>query len=128
MRRRYSTRIRTIRPYAPSHAAMLELFSVSRVYIGLSKSDGISTALLEAMATGCFPIQTAPSCADEWFVHGQTGMIVDWNADGISSAITRALSDDELIDRAAGLDSETIEVRGSIEWIRMASRTYYGLQ
>ena len=121
--------IRAISPHALSHVAMLELLSISRVYFGLSKSDGIITALLETMETGCFPIQMATSCADEWFVHGQTGMVVDWkDADGISSAIKRALSDDELIDRAAGLGSEKIDVLGSIERIRMASRTYYGLQ
>jgi len=39
-----------------NHAAILDLFGVARVYLGVSVTDGISTSMLEAMAMGAFPI------------------------------------------------------------------------
>ncbi len=48
-----------------SHEEMLKLHGRSRISIGLSITDAISTSLLEAMAMGSFPIQSSSSCADE---------------------------------------------------------------
>ena len=41
---------------------MLQLFARSRIYIGASRTDGISTSALEAMNQGALPIQTNTSC------------------------------------------------------------------
>ena len=41
------------------HKSILEEFANSRVYVGASRSDGISTSFLEAMSQGAYPIQTA---------------------------------------------------------------------
>ena len=62
LRLKHRVTIRIIKKRTP-HAVMLRHFSESRIYIGISLSDGISTSLLEAMATGCYPIQTGTSCA-----------------------------------------------------------------
>ncbi|NBU23642.1 MAG: glycosyltransferase, partial [Actinobacteria bacterium] len=65
----------TIHPKgALTHKQVLELFRQSRVYVGLSESDGISTSLLEAMAMGAIPVQTATACCDEWFT--ETGVAI----------------------------------------------------
>jgi glycosyltransferase involved in cell wall biosynthesis len=56
---------------------MLDLFASSRIYVGISLSDGISTSLLEAMAMGAFPIQTSTACVDEWFADGVSGYRID---------------------------------------------------
>lgn len=50
-----------------SHSQVLELFASAKIYVGLSLSDGISTSLLESMAMGAIPVQTATACCDEWF-------------------------------------------------------------
>ena len=50
-----------------SHNQVLELFASAKIYVGLSLSDGISTSLLESMAMGAIPVQTATACCDEWF-------------------------------------------------------------
>ncbi len=50
-----------------SHNQVLELFARAKIYVGLSLSDGISTSLLESMAMGAIPVQTATACCDEWF-------------------------------------------------------------
>lgn len=49
-----------------SHEQMLDLFSQARLYVGFSKSDGISTSMLEAMSVGCVPLQTNTACIGEW--------------------------------------------------------------
>ncbi len=89
-----------IQPYT-SHRNLLELFGRSRLYIGISLSDGISTAMLEAMAMGAFPIQTCTSCADEWLENGKSGFIVPADANAIADRIREALRDDGLMDSAA---------------------------
>ncbi|HOW51566.1 MAG TPA: glycosyltransferase family 4 protein [bacterium] len=94
-----------IMPLDSSHDAILELFTRSRIYVGLSISDAISTSLLEAMVTGAFPIQSCTSCADEWIVDGKTGFIVPpEDPERVAVAIRRALTDDALVDRAADLN------------------------
>jgi glycosyltransferase involved in cell wall biosynthesis len=91
---------------------MLRLYDRSRIYIGLSISDGISTSLLEAMAMGAFPIQSCTACADEWFADGQSGFIVPpEDPQAIAEALRRALTDDLLVDRAAEINARTIAQR-----------------
>lgn len=53
-----------------SHKEIQESFSNSRVYIGCSISDGISTTFLESLIAGSYPIQTSTSCANEWIEKG----------------------------------------------------------
>lgn len=61
---------------AMAHQHVLELFAKSKLYIGISRTDGISTSLMEAMAMGAFPLQTCTACTSEWFEDGQTGISV----------------------------------------------------
>ena len=96
--------------------------------LGVSLSDGISTSLLEAMVSGCFPIQTGTSCADEWVVDGGTGMIVDVDdVPGIAEALRRALGDDQLVDRAAEINHGVAIARLDEGAIRRKSFRFYGL-
>lgn len=90
-----------ILPYS-NHQTMLQHFAGARVYLGVSISDAISTSMLEAMATGAFPIQTDTSCCDEWLVDGDSGFIVPPDDVAfIADRLRRALTDDALVDRAA---------------------------
>jgi glycosyltransferase involved in cell wall biosynthesis len=85
-----------------SHEELMKLFGRSRIYIGLSISDGISTSLLESMIMGTFPIQSDTACADEWISDGISGFIVPAeDPETIATAIRRALTDDDLVDRAS---------------------------
>ena len=75
-----------------SHADLMGLFSQSRIYIGASITDGISTSFLEATAMGAFPIQTGTACVREWSVDGFCGEVLDGlSPDSILQAIQRAL-------------------------------------
>jgi len=101
----YSVNIRTLKKYEMSHNQMLELFQAARVYLGISESDGISTSLLEALASGAFPIQSDTSCADEWIEDGLNGSIVPWNdVDKITERLRRSLLDDVFVDSAAEIN------------------------
>ena len=70
--------IESIGKHKLTHNELLELFRNSRIYIGLSKSDGISTSCIEAMTQGCIPIQSDSSCANEWFTDGSSGFLVKY--------------------------------------------------
>ncbi len=116
------------RKKALSHQKMMGLFARARAYVGISLSDGISTSLLEAMVVGCFPIQTGTSCADEWVVHGTTGMIVAADdVAGIADALGRALEDDRLVDNAAEANHRVAVARLDEDVIRRKSLLFYGL-
>jgi glycosyltransferase involved in cell wall biosynthesis len=102
-----------------SNERMLLLFSEARLYIGLSISDGISTSLLEAMAMGAFPIQSGTSTASEWIVDGEGGFIVPpEDPQAVADRIIEAMTDGDLVDRAAAINWKTIKERADSEQIR----------
>ena len=61
---------------ALTHDDMQNLFESSLIYVGLSKSDGISASMIEAMAGGAIPIQSNTSCCEEWLKDGEGGHLV----------------------------------------------------
>lgn len=73
-----------------THASLQELFRRSVIYLGVSKSDGISTSMLEAMAAGAIPVQTSTSCCDEWFT--SSGVAIETiEVEAVAAAIVRGL-------------------------------------
>ena len=113
-------------PEQVPHADILRLHGRARVSIAISAGDGISTALLEAMAMGSFPIQTCTACADEWIVDGKSGFIVGPDDLGqIADRLLRALTDDELVDNAASLNFEQISHSASREVVAAQVKAAY---
>jgi glycosyltransferase involved in cell wall biosynthesis len=109
----------TCLPEHVSHEEILSLHGSARISLAISLADGISTALLEAMAMGSFPIQTCTACADEWIVDGESGFIVSPDKpDEIAGKIAKALQDDGLIDRAAQLNEKTILDRAKASQVK----------
>ena len=91
---------------------MRDLFSDSRVVIGVSKSDGLPATVKEAAFFGAFPIQTDTSCAGEWFKDRTSILLVPPDStDALEAAIRTALLDDDLVDSAAILN---FEIAGSL--------------
>jgi len=118
--------IRSFKKYKMNHEQMLQLFRESRVYLGISMSDGISTSLLEAMASGAFPIQSDTSCADEWVINGTNGFIVPWDDPvAISKCIQKALTDDVLVDSAREINTQISLKRLSPERVESSRKTFY---
>jgi glycosyltransferase involved in cell wall biosynthesis len=99
-------------PYTPKHDDMLRLHGRSRISLGVSISDGISTSFLESVVMGSFPIQTCTACADEWVEDGVSGFIVPPDdPDLIAARLARAATDDAFVDRAAEINSDTAKAR-----------------
>jgi len=108
----YSTGIPVTIIANTSHEEMLRLHGRSRISLGLSISDAISISFLEALVMGSFPIQSDTSCAGEWIVDGETGILVPpEDPQIIAAAIRRALTDDVLVDAAAISNAETAATR-----------------
>ena len=66
------------------------IFRSARIYIGLSRSDGISTSFLEALTTGTYPIQSDTSCAQEWVAKGVIASIVRLDKEEILRELTES--------------------------------------
>ena len=95
-----------------SHEDMLRLHGRSRISLGLSISDGLSTSALEAMVMGAFPIQSNTGCLEEAVRDGETGLIVPAeDPEAAAVAIRRAVTDDALVDRAAEINERTAAAR-----------------
>jgi hypothetical protein len=84
-----------------SHGQLEDIFAMSRIYIGCSISDGISTSFLEALTKGVYPIQTNTSCAGEWINKGAVASLIDLDIDQLDEALHIAITDDKVVDFAA---------------------------
>jgi glycosyltransferase involved in cell wall biosynthesis len=128
LRRKSGLNITVHKKGSLAHQEVLGIFAKSRIYIGLSMSDGISTSLLEAMSMGAFPIQTNTSCADEWVVDGMTGILIrEINSETVSNAMFKALIDNELIDGALAANQIKIFSKANPAALKASARTFYGL-
>lgn len=106
-----------------SHDQMQELFARAKLYVGISRTDGISTSMLEAMAFGAIPVQTSTSCASEWF--SSSGVLVNKiDVQSISAAICRGL---DLANDASNLayNRSIIQSRASAELVLSALKGFY---
>jgi glycosyltransferase involved in cell wall biosynthesis len=88
------------------HNQILSLFGHSRLAIGLGVTDGTPNSMLEAMIMGAFPIQSNTVSTSEWIKTERNGLLVPAeDAKAVAAAIRHALSNDELVDRAAELNA-----------------------
>lgn len=88
---------------------ILRMHGRARVSIGISLSDGISTSFLEALLGGAFPVQSDTACAADWVVDGLGALLVGPDdVEGVEAAVRRALTDDDLVDRATAANDVTI--------------------
>jgi hypothetical protein len=117
-------RISTVRDRM-NRVDFLREFGKSRIYIGCSRSDGISTSFLEALIHGAYPIQTNTSCAGEWVAKGYVASLVSINPSEILDATLSALQDNPLVDRAAKINLEFAKKDLSYARLRDQALTFY---
>jgi hypothetical protein len=95
-----------------THAEILDLFSESRLYVGVSLSDGLSTSAIEAMAMGAFPIQSSTSCASEWFIEGFSGRsLSDTSPRYMGQVISESFAAGAKLDQAREKNLEIVSSR-----------------
>ncbi len=99
-------------PHTDDYDAMLRLRGQARISIGLSVSDAASISFLEALVMGSFPIQSDRGGAHEWIKDGEGGFIVHpEDPHVVATSLRRALTDDDLVDRAAEINERTARER-----------------
>jgi hypothetical protein len=108
-----------------TRAEMKSLFRRSRVYVGASRSDGISTSFLEALNYGCYPIQTDTSCAGDWKVLGAEASIVSQDISEIENNLVVALRDNELVNRAQIKNLAVAKEYLAFDEISKIAKTFY---
>jgi glycosyltransferase involved in cell wall biosynthesis len=105
---------------------MYHKFANSRIYIGASRSDGISTSFLEALVLGAYPIQTNTSCGNELIQRGFHAHLIEPTKRAIFDAlisIDELPSLEELRLSNKALASEFL----SFESIKLDSIKFYGV-
>jgi Glycosyl transferases group 1 len=109
-----------------NHREMLQLFRASRIYVGISKSDGLPASLLEAMSQGAYPIQTGTACIQGWFEPGFSGSRIDMHSvPAIKSAIEFALANDKFLLEAQKINLARIVERYSQDRLRLSFQPTY---
>ena len=108
-----------------THAEMQFEFRRSRIYIGCSESDGVSTSFLESLINGTYPIQTGTSCANEWVQQGAHASIVSFSLLEIFKEVENSLNNDEDVDRAAKKNLELANEKLGEAYIKQLATTYY---
>ena len=91
LKKKFGLRITAYPKHYFNQGQMQELFAKSSIYIGASRTDGISTSALEAMNQGVLPIQTNTSCFGTLIVDGITGLNPSPTEDELHESINRAL-------------------------------------
>ena len=107
-----------------SHNQMLELFRSAKIHVGISLSDAISTAVLESLASGAIPVQSATACIDEWITSGGVvvkGTEVGEIAKGILAGISLA---DEASDQWRE-NRESLRSKASRSAVILATSAFY---
>ena len=93
-----------------SKSEFLDYFAMARLYIGIGISDGLSTSMVEAMSAGAFPIQSENSAAQDFLENYVNGFVVQpWDLDNLAEYISKAISDDQFVNKAQVLNKEIIE-------------------
>ncbi len=95
-------------------ARLADALREAAVFVSPSLSDGTSTSLLEAMATGLLPVVTDIEANRSWVRDGENGLLFPPRDVGrLSEALDRALNDDVLRARAFDENPRIVEERAS---------------
>jgi len=108
-----------------THPEMLREFQKSRIYIGCSESDGVSTSFLEALTTGTYPIQTGTSCANEWVLKGVQASVINLDENELLQVVRKSMSEDQMVDNAARQNFEIASKFLSRKKIAQLASKYY---
>jgi glycosyltransferase involved in cell wall biosynthesis len=86
-----------------------ELLAKNHIYLSASKWDGTSLSLLEAMASGLFPIVSDIKANSAWVQNGVNGYLHKAaNADSLANCILRLLDNPEIIQNATRYNRQQV--------------------
>ena len=93
-----------------SHNEMPNLLAQSDIYVSTSPYDGTSVSLLEALASGIFPVVTDIPSNREWIADGENGFLVPKeDEDLLAKKVVEAIRDYSLLGKAYEKNRKIIE-------------------
>ena len=105
-----------IRTLSATHEEFQQIFLTARLAIGLSESDGLPASFVEALAAGCFTIQSENSAAVDFITDGVNGFLVNpWDLKQVEDALRRALTDDSLVDSSVETNRQVLDQKYNLE-------------
>ena len=108
------------------YSKMPELFKSAQVAVSPSTHDGTPNTLLEAMASGCFPIAGDIESLREWIIPGENGLLVDpTDPNALSQAILTTLNDDDLRLKAGRYNRQLIADKASHKVVMKRAEKFY---
>lgn len=101
---------------AVPHGELPSLLRSADLYVSPSLSDGTSASLLEALASGLFPVVTRIEANTPWIADGRTGLLFEpRRADQLAAALKQALGDADLRRGAFVANRERVLRNGDFE-------------
>lgn len=92
------------------HEEMPDLLSRADIYVSTSLYDGTSVSLLEAMASGAFPIVTDIPANREWITTGQNGFLVPVDEEKcLADRIIDAIRNQALLEKSRMVNLSIVE-------------------
>jgi glycosyltransferase involved in cell wall biosynthesis len=109
-----------------AHADLLNWANDARMSITNNLSDGVPNTMLEAMALGAFPIQSNTAITEGWIEDGKNGLLTNPNdVNQIAEAVSKALTDDKLVDDAAVFNRKRVMERLNLHTIKSQIEDLY---
>ena len=109
-----------------SHEALLDIFRHTRIFAGVSKSDGLPATMLEAMSQGAYPVQTGSACIQGWFDPTRSGSeLREGTVVEIQAAFAFALAHEAFLLEAQALNLATMRARYTLESLNVGVQPTY---
>ena len=94
---------------------MAEYYKMASVFVSVPSSDATAQSLLEAMASGCFPVVSDLPANREWIKNGGNGFVIPaLDPSVLANSILIALKNPELRNRARGINIELIRAKADM--------------
>jgi len=108
------------------HEDMPSLLEKTDVYVSTSLSDGASVSLLEAMASGAFPVVTDIAANKEWIADGTNGFLVPIDDEtSLAHKIIQSLRNEGLMEQARQRNWEVVREKAYLKHHMEHLRTIY---
>ena len=108
------------------HEDMPSLLAEGDVYVSTSLSDGTSVSLLEAMASGAFPVVTDIAANKEWITDGINGFLVPVDDEtSLAHKIIQSLRNEGLAEEARQKNWKMVREKAYLEHHMEHLRTIY---
>ncbi len=105
---------------------MAQVFRRAAVAVSPSTHDGTPNTLLEAMASGCFPVAGDLESLREWITPGENGLLVDPNdPQALSQAIIMALREPALRQAAQAENLRLVAERAEYKTVMHQAEDFY---